>query len=487
MLYKLVYPKNWNLIKFDLNSKTTILVSGKVPDFVTKFCLITKTPILDIKDVNFDDPIILSNLDFSTIIFNEQIDNDKSFYNTIDIKSMFTDWSQCTDSNVFYIETNFTTAIPTIRLYSEYIQNSRIKNFIKNRISVKILIWKHDFDLFDDPIKKIIKANISIIDIIEFKTDFPYYRTCINPELLNINENQNAKICHIYQDLSSKNKIKYRRYAINEMLQKNYSDILATNDFLQKYKLCIVSNPMEFYPFANKYIYDRTDNWTFGPKNFPSEFEILMKADIITCSSSYLYKDTLEFVDKNRPNNKAKVIYIPNGNEKFEYPKDVNKFETKTAIYIGGVVQKIDLDYLMKLCNKNPNWNFMVYAKNASELETIPDNMFVHETIPLNDLFYILCKCHVGLLTLKSSEWTKGMMSDKLFNYINARIPTAYLGINEQNYENYIGRVMFSLDDMSLDEIVSLSIEDSTYKSLERSWNDVTNAFVPLINRLLED
>lgn len=290
------------------------------------------------------------------------------------------------------------------------------------------------------------------------------------------------KICHINSAGGTCYPF-YRRYFLNEKLKQIYQDDLATNHYLGKFEVVIISHPTEIIPKGNKIIYERTDNWS--EKGYKDGEELLFKiSSCIICSSKFLYFDTIEQL-KNNNNEKAKVFYIPNGNKMFKYPKQVEKYTEKTAIYIGNSINKVDIETLFNICEENPDWNFFVYANEKDEpyFENSPINIFFRKQISLEDIFQIVCKCKLGLINFKGDAWTDGMLPNKLFTYINAKIPTLYSGVNEINLEDY-KEVTFKYEKgKKIEELVNFDIQDSIFEGLMRDWDSVTNEILNVIQK----
>ena len=474
-MYIFIYPKNWNEVKFYLKKSDTVIYNGELPDYAKNF--LDKLGIFYTQySADNEPPFEDINIDSLIISVTEDKKDDGTPIAKIDYDAMFTDWAECEDLKTFYIEANASNICTTVNMFKKYITKIRSKLLKELGYDIRLLIWKHDISMMREEQIDLLEHILDFgADVIEFSENFKYPRMSLAQDAIDVIENK--KVIHI---ISSGKEVEpyYRRIKLNAALKKKYgTENVGTNVFLGNCNLCVVSHPVDILPAADRYVYDRTDNW--NALNEGTEDSIMNKASVITCSSYWLYEDTLAYIKKNRSNEDVKVVYIPNGNELFEYPEDVTKYEKKSAIYIGNHLEKVDLQLIYLLCELYPQWDFHVYAFNATNLSDIPENLHTHEMIEMSELFPILCKCHVGLIPLKQKDWTLGMLSNKLFNYINARIPTVHFGGSNLNYKDYEGKVAFNLNALdSLDVIADKNIPKETYESFSRSWTDVTNEII---------
>lgn len=474
-MYIFIYPKNWNEIKFQLNKSDTVIYSGILPDYVKNFFdKIGLTYLAYSKELEIPfDEIAGGSLILTPT---EEKTDDGTSIVEIDYDAMFTDWSDCIDLKTLYIEANARNVCTSVNMYESYLKKSKTKLYLELGYEVKFLIWKHDIPSMTEEQINLLEHNDNFnAEIIEFDESFEYPRISLAKEAEDIIGNK--KVIHV---ISSGSEVEpyYRRAKLNTALKNKYgTENVGTNIFLGTCNLCVVSHPVDVLPVADRYVYDRTDSWNALAKN--EEDTVMNKASVITCSSYWLYEDTLKYVKENRKNEDVKVVYVPNGNDIFEYPENVEKFEKKSAIYIGNRLQKVDMQLIYLLCELYPQWDFYIYAFNATYLSNKPDNLHTYEMVDMKELFPILCKCHIGLIPLKSTEWTQGMLSNKLFAYINARIPTVHFGSSNLNYKDYEGKVAFNLNTLdSLDVIADKEIPKETYEEFSRSWADVTSEVI---------
>jgi hypothetical protein len=288
--------------------------------------------------------------------------------------------------------------------------------------------------------------------------------------------------------IDNNSKLNYRRFQLNTYLQANskpdtiYRFLTKTNVgcLTKKYKTIICSDPRGSRFLVDKAIedgsvlvYDRTDNWSaLGPSELKDENFLLDNASFVFCSSNYLY-NTLSETQKQ----KAQVIL--NGcNVKPYIPQ--KKYITPTAIYIGKNVEKIDVNYLNVLAEKNPDWDFVLYGVERLSKDSLKPNIQLFPYMPEGQLHTVLSKCHIGLIPFIQSEWTSGMLPLKIFHYMNAHIPTAYLNCDECIQ---FPEVAFNLVSNSLNEIIAKPIADSAYDNYLQgaNWADKFKTMLSVI------
>lgn len=306
---------------------------------------------------------------------------------------------------------------------------------------------------------------------------FPYDVIFYHTNRVSSNKNEitdNSTVLHYLGANQDGTKI-YRRFKLNDYLKQKYEidTIYRILSVLTKtYKTYIISDgrcPPYLLQKAvkdnAKIFYDRTDNWgALSDEIKEQENELIKKATHIFCSSQYLY-DTLPEEYKE----KAEIVL--NGCDVKDY-MPLEKFKTKTAIYIGGSNQKIDFDLIEKLLKENPDWDFKFYG-----VRLIPENIKEYKNfkeyaaLTENGLHIILEKCHIGLIPFVNTDWTKGMLPLKTFHYINAHLPIGYT--NCKNLENYKG-IIFDLNNFSLNRILELKIDNNLFDKYikEVDWKD---------------
>lgn len=190
-----------------------------------------------------------------------------------------------------------------------------------------------------------------------------------------------------------------------------------------RHKLLILSDPnKDWLDYARskglKVVYDRSDAW-FALFDYDKNDKLhrisddlycCEKADLVVCSSKWLYNHTY---NENKK-------YIPNSYIYQEY-RDVEKYEKPTAIYAGIAANKLDFDYLRELIDSNKDIDFKLYVQDIGFPEDLAK--YLCPIVDTNAIFEEMLKCHYALLPLNSSDWASGMLPLKTFQYLNAHIP----------------------------------------------------------------
>lgn len=478
-----IHPSIWNEMKFHLYRGMNLVYNGELPQYVIDFCNKTDVNLIPFseKDIyNYEERFYKLKKEW---LHDDVENNNYSF--EVNLDDLWNEsWDDIVDEKTLYIECNVDNICTTLYNMREYKFRSIQRGWLELGYKIIPLFWKEFIPSLNENQIHLIEKFDNIALASAFDVDKFVCRISLFPN--SVDEITERKYIHITSSDGGRPLPYYRRYFLNDKLNKKWGDDLATNAFLgvNTSKLCVVSHPSNYIPQSEKIFYDRSDNWKGSGMDKDSEDYILEKADYITCSSKWLYNDTLKYLKENRPNDDVKVKYIPNGNVMFDYPTNVEKFEKPTAIYVGARIKKTDLQLIYLLCEMNPNWNFMLYGEGASDLLSIPSNLFVHETVPIEELFPIICKCHVGLITLKENEWTVGMLPNKVFNYINARIPIIYSGIPDINMEDY-KEFSYNISDISsLDEVLENKTTAEIFDSYKRDWSTVCNEIISCIDEL---
>ena len=477
---------NWDFIKFQLIEDSYYAVPNKetTPDWVFEW-LETKQArgIMNEDEVEAFLEENNNNVDVSYILpcfhvempddEKERIGNGEIALEESEYFPKKDDWSKCKNPKrcwielypdcclrqLVYCKTMNQSASNTIE-YVPFIMGS--ENYVKNLFSQKF----EDIDalnFFDD-----IEITLKSPEELDYNTGTFLQLPGCDGDWNNSFCNDDTTIVHTVSSGTDISPV-YRRYFLNEYLKKSING-LKTNA-LGKCKTCIVSQPTVLVPEAEHYYYDRTDYWSWSHSIWDNEQNILLKAEKISCSSKWLYEDTIKWLEENRPNDNVEVKYIPNGNMIFDYPDSVEKFERTTFVYAGNNLNKVDLVAMSALAFFHPEVDILVYANSSTLDFSLPENIIIKDLVSQEELFTVLCKSHAGLLAMNNTEWVKGQLSNKIFQYFNAHIPILYSGICEQNYEEY-KCAMKSLQDYNADCLLP-EVSNEEYDSMLRTWDDV--------------
>lgn len=271
----------------------------------------------------------------------------------------------------------------------------------------------------------------------------------------------NYRIVQIGAELSSvidhKNEPKYRRVRLSEYLKKKYGDRylcidplkdifkipkLGSNNIIIFSRPILKQNMLTLLKKGNKLIYERTDNWKVCSDTYDErDLQHVNSVDIVTNSARYLYEESKKYNENS--------YFIPNGCKEYNYVDyNIQKYETKTAIYIGNHLNKVDCELIDSIAKRNPNWNIHFYSPEHHTFTS--NNVIIKDYIDdETDLYKELRKCHIGLIPFIQGEWTNGMLPLKLLQYQNAHLPILYTNCPEAKYwDNTIEYSNQPLDDI---------------------------------------
>ena len=203
--------------------------------------------------------------------------------------------------------------------------------------------------------------------------------------------------------------------------------------------------------------------------------ELIDNSKLVFCSSKYQFNN----IDSENK------YYIPNGCTVKQY-SPADKYKTKTAVYCGRNINKIDFNMLNLLKALNTDWNIEVIGIPDEFIrvtqEENPD-LIIKGWMNEEDLHKELSTCYLGLILLENSDITKGQLSDKFFNYSNAHIPTL---INEEvatNYSEFSDFVsVLDFEKLELDNYLK-EIPSEKYENLmkECEWNNRFSQIMQII------
>lgn len=482
--YFLLHPSTWNDVKTKIEKGSKAICSDTVelPGYVNQLL-----EALEVEKIKYSESLTMEKQDDNLVSVYyspkepakavEALDEEGNTTEgtTFDYEAMFSEsWDSVVDQKNIFIECTKDNVCSTINYFNRWcnLKSNKIRGIYYN---YKILIWKEIIPSFNPQQIEIISRSCLLIELASiFNANKIESRISICPDEVD-QIPETSEYVHIITDGKDIKPI-YRRVKLNEFLKDKFGDDLKTDVFLGASiaKTCIISYPTLNYPPAEKYFYDRTDNWScLSLTRQEQEEEIIKIAEKITCSSKWLYNDTIKIFENIGRTDVENIKYVPNGNVMFDYPESVTKFEKKTAIYIGNYLYKVDKEKLYLLCELNPEWDFLLYSDDADKFTNTPSNLTSNPFTPIEELFPIICKCHAGLILLNDDVWSAGMLPNKTFNYINARIPILYSGIKDETMEDF-KEVAFNANNHTLEELANLDISPETFDNLKRDWSDVT-------------
>lgn len=206
--------------------------------------------------------------------------------------------------------------------------------------------------------------------------------------------------------------IKYRRNHLNEYLNCNWS-VKTFHPYdkwniANKPKCLIVSASYGSDKFVDKALelnipiyYDRTDYWNANPNQERfghTEDKLLQVADVITCSSRYLADIT------------SNGIRIDNGTTQFNH---IEPRRENIAVYIGKEDNKVDASLVAEWKKQYPDYEFVSIGATVEGCRRLNHK-------PYQEMMRYLCKCKIGLLPLKDTEYCKAQFNLKYWDYKQA-------------------------------------------------------------------
>ena len=292
--------------------------------------------------------------------------------------------------------------------------------------------------------------------------------------------NKTVKVVHYLKD---EEKNIYRRQKLNSFLKQVFGkeNVLSLNklnflddvyndiDFL---KLIKEQQPLIIFSSFDKFVFDTLkaidNNIVYDMYDFFSgtDKELIDNSKVVFCSSKYQFNN----IDSENK------YYIPNGCTVKQY-SPADKYKTKTAVYCGRNINKIDFNMLNLLKALNPDWNIEVIGIPDELIRVTQEensDLIIKGWMNEEDLHKELSTCHLGLILIENSDMTKGQLSDKFFNYSNAHIPTL---INEEvatNYSEFSDFVsVLDFEKLELDNYLK-EIPSEKYENLmkECEWNN---------------
>lgn len=292
--------------------------------------------------------------------------------------------------------------------------------------------------------------------------------------------NKTVKVVHYLKD---EEKNIYRRQKLNSFLKQVFGkeNVLSLNklnflddvyndiDFL---KLIKEQQPLIIFSSFDKFVFDTLkaidNNIIYDMYDFFSgtDKELIDNSKVVFCSSKYQFDNT----------DKENKYYIPNGCAVKQY-LPVDKHKTKTAVYCGRNINKIDFNMFNLLKALNEDWNIEVIGIPDDRIEKVKEenpDLIIKGWMSEEDLHKELSACHLGLILIEDNNMTKGQLSDKFFNYCNAHIPTLIneeIAINYSDYSDFVSVLDF--EKLELDNYLK-EVSDEKYENLmkECDWNN---------------
>lgn len=280
----------------------------------------------------------------------------------------------------------------------------------------------------------------------------------------------------------------YRRFKLNRFMSKNLSIKIIPhfgncyfNQELSKVKYVVASHPYGFdeifpkLPKDCKIFYDKTDYWD-NRLTTSNDINLIKRANLITCSSEFIYE--------HLPS--KKTLLVENGCDFSLFPnKNIRKHKRPSAIYVGYPLNKLDVNNIIKLAKENPGIDFYIFCQDYDKDNKIHieeyeldkfGNIFWHSPLPYEEIINEIAKCHVGLILLKDdTDWTKGMFSLKVWDYLKCGIPVYYS--NSINYQKYDGKYCFNENKYDIKDVINIKLDENELNELleQERWENKFN------------
>ena len=261
--------------------------------------------------------------------------------------------------------------------------------------------------------------KVRLVDKIPFNT---WYRDDIDCEEL-----KRDYLIVDYFPRSSSMISNYRRNAKSKFLSKRFGSkyIHIDKPYKGKAKYLVISFPSDCVAIpsfikSEKIIYERTDNWQVTGEKYSDDF-MLGIADVVVCSSKWLYEQTKEMT-------KAKVILIENGGTRYVVEntvKDIDRY-----CYIGKHSDKVDYEWMNSL-DKEVDLFGPFESVDLSSYPRLHKVGYFEEAEMVEKISHY----QAGLVAFVNSDWTKGMMPIKLYNYKNAGLDIIYHNCEEADID----------------------------------------------------
>ena len=438
-----IWPSCWNEAKFQLRKGMSVSFSSEPPEYAGEVCkalniTICNTSPDDNSVRTFCAPPVKTLQDGS---LEPDWESTKS-----------ENWSGIEDEKQCWVECAPYNICLTLRGFGAFLKKPSISAMVNLGYKYKPLFWSELLEILENVQKRIVYKCISAdeLEIAELSQSGNFSpRISIFPDQQDDIESLGSETAEFTQIVNTDKPGCYRRSAVARRFGWKENALSSEKAYFSYVP------GLDVYDFS-RCVYDRTDNWTGSGAD---ESWILDRADIVICSSKWLYNDTKgKYPEK-------KVFYVPNGN--FDFEKENPEKQGKTAIYAGRKLNKVNMEELSRTAKENPEWTIKVFAENSDWLTMLAPNIEPHDFTDAQQIFRECEKCSVGLCLLTENDYTKGMLPNKVFLYGNAGIPCAYSGIPDENVEDYGWCVKMS-GKTSLDDIAS-----GEYEFKKRTWDNV--------------
>lgn len=253
---------------------------------------------------------------------------------------------------------------------------------------------------------------------------------------------------------------------------------------------------------AKLIIYRPTDIYYSKASHMPNiaklEEYILCKCDAIVSTSQVTIdhlKSTYPVHCFIRKHQTKPTTVITNGVslEDFEVSADIEKFNTPTAVYMGSIDFRFDIEMCNKLAIANPNVNFLIIGPiNQALLDKFAaPNITLMGAVEYQKLSQTLSKCHVGLLLANQHVFNSSRSPMKLYEYACAGLPVVSSYIEEvarRNEQFVIMYDSFETADLALSKAFNNQKELSALAKVtakNHAWANKTKQLIDFCSDML--
>ena len=119
-----------------------------------------------------------------------------------------------------------------------------------------------------------------------------------------------------------------------------------------------------------------------------------------------------------------------------KYPV-LDEIENPKIIYCGGINERLDMQLIYELAEKNRDWFFMFYGETSIPIKSNIENVKFLGRIDKSDIPAVMSKCNVGIMNYVISDFTNFIDPLKMTEYLAAGLPVVSSSINSAKVFNH--------------------------------------------------
>lgn len=182
---------------------------------------------------------------------------------------------------------------------------------------------------------------------------------------------------------------------------------------VERFDVTLIDQPLLWSPavrsVSRTLIYRPTDTYDDGRKRRLQDAAVAQSDGVVATSDEVLRS-------LNLPSNKPSLV-LPNGVD-FRHFSTPELPRRKTAVYVGALDSRLDLESLVQLARTFPDWSFDIYGPGEVAIRQIPANLMMRGAISYSQLPAVLASARIGLLPLTSAAVNAGRSPMKLYEYL---------------------------------------------------------------------